>query len=85
MHDSLSERSTKPAELTGTPVLQTTNQMPERSLRLAELQQIVPYSQAHLGRLERAGQFPKRVKIGAGRVVWMQSEVLAWLAAKRVG
>jgi prophage regulatory protein len=59
------------------------SQLPERSLRLPEVQQIVPYSKMHIGRLEKAGKFPKRIKIGAGRVVWMQSEVVAWLESKR--
>ncbi len=59
------------------------DQMPERSLRLPEVQQLIPYSKMHIDRLEKAGRFPKRIKIGAGRVVWMQSEVVAWLEAKR--
>jgi prophage regulatory protein len=59
-------------------------QIPDRSLRLPEVQQIVPYSKMHIDRLEKAGQFPKRIKIGVGRVVWKQSEVVAWLEAKRV-
>ena len=60
------------------------SQIPERSLRLPEVQQIVPYSKMHIDRLEKAGQFPKRIKIGAGRVVWVQSEVVAWLESKRM-
>jgi prophage regulatory protein len=58
-------------------------QQPDRSLRLPEVQQLVPYSKMHIDRLEKAGAFPKRIKIGAGRVVWKQSEVVAWLESKR--
>lgn len=58
-------------------------QLPERSLRLPEVQQLVPYSKMHIDRLEKAGHFPKRIKLGTGRVVWLMSEVLAWLDAKR--
>ena len=34
-----------------------------------ELQQLVPYSRNHIRRLEAAGQFPRRVRLGANRVV----------------
>lgn len=57
--------------------------LPDRCLRLPELQQLVPYSKVHLNRLEAAGGFPRRIKIGPGRVVWKLSEVMAWLDAKR--
>ena len=58
-------------------------QLPERSLRLPEVQQLVPYSKMHIDRLEKAGEFPRRIKLGAGRVVWKQSEIIAWLENKR--
>jgi prophage regulatory protein len=56
---------------------------PERSLRLTEVQQLVPYSKMHIDRLEKDGRFPKRIRLGAGRVVWLQSEVMTWLQSKR--
>jgi len=39
----------------------------------------VPYSFAHIDRLEAAGQFPKRVRLGACRVAWLAEEVEAWI------
>jgi len=39
----------------------------------------VPYSFAHIARLEAAGQFPKRVRLGACRVAWVADEVEAWI------
>lgn len=39
----------------------------------------VPYSFAHIARLEAAGQFPRRVRLGACRVAWLEEEVLAWI------
>lgn len=39
----------------------------------------VPYSKVHLWRLEKVGKFPKRVKVGAGRVAWVAEEVDAWV------
>jgi prophage regulatory protein len=59
-------------------------QLPDRSLRLSEVQLLVPYSKMHIDRLEKAGKFPKRIKIGTGRVVWIESEIIAWRDAKRL-
>jgi prophage regulatory protein len=39
----------------------------------------VPYSFAHIARLEAAGHFPKRVRLGACRVAWLSEEVQAWI------
>jgi prophage regulatory protein len=39
----------------------------------------VLYSPAHIARLEAAGQFPKRIRLGQGRVGWLETEVDAWL------
>jgi prophage regulatory protein len=39
----------------------------------------VPYSFAHIARLEAAGQFPQRVRLGACRVAWVSKEVQAWI------
>ena len=39
----------------------------------------VPYSFAHIARLEAAGEFPKRVRLGACRVAWVADEVQAWI------
>ena len=40
----------------------------------------VPYSRAHLHRLEDQGSFPKRKRIGANRIAWVRDEVERWLA-----
>lgn len=42
----------------------------------------VLYSPAHIARLEAAGQFPKRVRLGQGRVGWVETEVDDWLRAR---
>ena len=39
----------------------------------------VPYCPAHIARLEVAGQFPKRVRLGACRVAWLSDEVQGWI------
>ena len=42
----------------------------------------IPYSPAHLARLEQAGKFPRRVKLGACRVAWRYEEVCDWVNEK---
>ena len=39
----------------------------------------IPYCFAHIARLEAAGQFPKRVRLGACRVAWLSQEVQDWI------
>jgi prophage regulatory protein len=43
---------------------------------------VVPYSIAHIYRLEAAGLFPPRIKAGQRRVGWRRGEVLAWLRSR---
>lgn len=45
----------------------------------------VPYSRAHLYRLEDQGEFPKRKRIGANRVAWVRAEIERWLAERMEG
>lgn len=40
-----------------------------------QLSTMVPWSRTHIGRLEEADAFPKRVRIGQNRVGWVLSEV----------
>ena len=50
-----------------------------RILPLTDLRKLVLYSPQHIYRLERAGKFPKRVRLGPNRVGWIESEVHEWL------
>ena len=50
-----------------------------RILSKRQLKELVLYSPQHVARLEAAGQFPKRVRLGVNRVGWVESEVLDWL------
>lgn len=45
----------------------------------------VPYSRAHLYRLEDLGEFPKRKRIGANRVAWVRAEIEQWLSERLEG
>jgi len=47
-----------------------------------ELKSAIPISLGHIARLEAAGKFPKRIKMGdhrGSRVAWYADEVDAWL------
>jgi prophage regulatory protein len=56
-------------------------QGPRRLLTFHELRDAgVPYkSRSYVWRLEARGEFPKRVKIGAGRIAWVEKEIRAWV------
>ena len=49
-------------------------------LRLPEILRRVPYSEAHIWRLEKTGKFPRRAHLGANRVAWVESEIDDWIA-----
>jgi prophage regulatory protein len=51
----------------------------KKMLSKRQVKELVLYSPQHIARLEAAGQFPKRVRLGANRVGWVEEEVLAWL------
>lgn len=50
-----------------------------------EISKCIPYSQNHLRRLESAGQFPRRVRIGANRVAWVRGEINEWIEQRIAG
>lgn len=50
-----------------------------RILSKRQVKELVLYSPQHVARLEAAGQFPKRIRLGVNRVGWVEEEVLDWL------
>jgi len=42
----------------------------------------VGLSRMHLYRLERAGRFPRRVRLGVASVGWLEHEVDSWIAER---
>ena len=47
----------------------------KKLLKKAEVRDRTTWSFAHIDRLERDGRFPKRVKLGTGRVAWPEEEI----------
>lgn len=54
-----------------------------RIILARERRQLVPYSDMHIWRKEKAGTFPKRIKLGPNRVGWSLQEVLDWIEARK--
>ena len=55
---------------------------PTRLILRPEVKSRVPYSDVHIWRLEQAGVFPRRVKVGANRVAWVEAEIDQWIAER---
>ncbi len=55
----------------------------DRLINSKQITEIVPYTLFHLSRLEAVGKFPKRIRLGAGRIAWSLREVEEWIAARK--
>ncbi|MBT8005389.1 MAG: AlpA family phage regulatory protein [Rhodospirillales bacterium] len=56
----------------------------DRIIMAPERRELVPYSDMHIWRLEKAGKFPQRIKLNPnGRVGWSLQEILAWIEARK--
>ena len=56
--------------------------MDTRILRWRQVAPIIDCSRMTIARMEKAGTFPQRIRIGNGSVGWLQSEVEDWLAQR---
>lgn len=52
---------------------------------LKELQTRIPKSRTWFWRMERAGMFPRRRRIGANSVAWVSEEVDDWIESRPQG
>jgi prophage regulatory protein len=52
-------------------------------IRRREVQRIYPVSKVQIDRLEKAGSFPKRIRLSPGCVVWKLSEIIEWVEERR--
>ncbi len=55
----------------------------QRIIDRKELERYIPYSLNHISRLEAAGKFPKRIKLGVNRVGWLLSEIQDWIEERK--
>jgi predicted DNA-binding transcriptional regulator AlpA len=58
-----------------------------RFVRYADLEPTfgITYSRVHIGRLERGGFFPQRVRIGGNAIGWFEHEIQAWMESRERG
>ena len=56
----------------------------DRVVSAKERRQLIPYSDMQISRLEQAGRFPKRIRLGDNRVGWSFRELQAWIAARKM-
>lgn len=54
----------------------------QRIIRKPELIAMLGLSDPTIWRMEKAGRFPKRLRLGGNSCGWLQSEVDAWIQAK---
>lgn len=54
----------------------------DRLVGLADVTRWLGVHRATINRMERRGEFPRRVRITAGRVGWPESAVRRWMAEK---
>lgn len=55
----------------------------DKILDSKELVELVLYSPMQISRMERAGTFPRRIRLGPKRVGWSENEVQAWITERK--
>ncbi len=55
----------------------------DRIISAAERRHLVPFSDMHIWRMEKADKFPKRIRLGPNRVGWSHAEVMDWIEARK--
>lgn len=55
----------------------------DRFIGKKDVRRIVPFTVQHLRRLELAGEFPGRIRLGLNRSAWLEREVVDWIETRR--
>jgi len=55
----------------------------DRILRMKEVRKLTGVSRSTIWRLEKSGQFPRRVALGLSSIGWLKSDVLDWLNQRK--
>ena len=56
--------------------------MSKKIIRKSQLKELTGFSPRHIDRLERAGQFPKRLQLGTRSVGWYETDIIEWLDSR---
>jgi prophage regulatory protein len=55
----------------------------KKLLRYEDLKSFgIPFSRVHIDRLQNAGQFPKKIKLGTNTAAYLEHEIAAWIEAR---
>ena len=57
----------------------SSNNMPERIIRIKEVVELTGLSRTTLWRMEKTRKFPNRVSLGANSIGWRLSEIQDWI------
>jgi prophage regulatory protein len=55
----------------------------DRVIRKKELLPFIGLSDVTIWRMERAGKFPRRIRLGGNSVGWYESEIIEWQERKK--
>ena len=55
----------------------------DKIITAPERRELVPFSDMHIWRMEKAGAFPKRIKLGPNRIGWSVNEINDWIASRK--
>jgi prophage regulatory protein len=55
---------------------------PDELVLRHERKRLVPLSDTTVWRMERRGEFPRRINISSKRVAWRRGEIESWLAQR---
>ena len=55
----------------------------DRIISAKERRTLIPYSDMQIYRLENAGRFPQRIRLGANRIGWSLKEIEDWIAERK--
>jgi len=58
--------------------------MGDRLLRQAEVMRMTGLSRTAIWDMERRGEFPRRRRVGARTVAWLESELVEWMRTRPV-
>lgn len=55
----------------------------DRIISSKERRELIPYCDVHILRMEKAGKFPRRIRLGPNRVGWSYLEIQDWIATRK--
>jgi prophage regulatory protein len=61
----------------------STNSHPQ-FIRWPAVHELISLSKVHVIKLEKAGLFPKRIRLTANRVVWERQHIIEWIEQRRL-